>query len=51
MSICWGDMQKAVDFAAAASCLKHTVEGDYNLITVDEVMRLVNGDKTGRVKR
>lgn len=45
------DMQKAVDFAAAASCLKHTVEGDYNLITVDEVLRLVNGDITGRVKR
>ncbi len=45
------DSQKSIDFAVAASCLKHTIEGDYNLITVDEVNRLMNGDKSGRVKR
>ncbi|MBR7098234.1 MAG: sugar kinase [Clostridia bacterium] len=43
--------QKAVEFAAAASCLKHTVENDFNLVTVDEVTALANGDKSGRVKR
>lgn len=45
------DNQKAIDFAIAASCLKHSIEGDYNLITVEEVNRLMNGDKSGRVKR
>lgn len=45
------DMQKTIDFAVAASCLKHTIEGDFNLVTIDEVLRLVNGDKSGRVKR
>ncbi len=45
------DSQKSIDFAVAASCLKHTIEGDYNLITVDEINRLMNGDKSGRVKR
>lgn len=45
------DNQKAIDFAVAASCLKHSIEGDYNLITVEEVNRLMNGDKSGRVKR
>ena len=45
------DNQKAIDFAVAASCLKHSIEGDYNLITVEEVSRLMNGDKSGRVKR
>ena len=45
------DSQKAIDFSVAASCLKHTIEGDYNIITVDEINRLINGDKSGRVKR
>ena len=34
------DDQKALDFATAASCLKHTIKGDYNLVTVDEVMKV-----------
>ncbi len=34
------DPQKAVEFSNAASCLKHTVSGDYNLVSVDEVMKL-----------
>lgn len=45
------DMQKTIDFAVAASCLKQTIEGDFSLITVEEVNRLANGDKSGRVKR
>lgn len=43
--------QKALDFAVAASCLKHTVKGDFNLVTVDEVEKLVGGDASGRVAR
>lgn len=41
----------AVEFAAAASCLKHTIEGDFNRIDKDEVVNLMQGDATGRVKR
>jgi 2-dehydro-3-deoxygluconokinase len=43
--------QKALDFAVAASCLKHTIYGDYNLVTVDEVEKLMGGDASGRVAR
>lgn len=43
--------QDAVEFAAGASCLKHSIEFDFNLSTVDEVMNLVNGDGSGRVQR
>lgn len=46
-----GDDQKALDFAVAASCLKHTIYGDYNLATVDEVEKLMGGDASGRVAR
>ena len=45
------DDQKALDFATAASCLKHTIHGDFNLVTVEEVETLMSGDKSGRVKR
>ena len=45
------DPQSAVEFAVAASCLKHTIEDDFNLVTVEEVERLMKGDTTGRVKR
>ncbi|MDR2091194.1 MAG: sugar kinase [Clostridiales bacterium] len=41
----------AVEFAAAASCLKHTVEGDFNIASVEEVETLMNGDGSGRVRR
>jgi 2-dehydro-3-deoxygluconokinase len=47
----YGDDRKALDFAAAASCLKHTVYGDYNLVTVPEVEKLMSGDTSGRVSR
>ncbi len=45
------DSQKALDFAVAASCLKHTIYGDANLVTVDEVEKLMSGDASGRVSR
>jgi len=45
------DDQKALNFAVAASCLKHTIYGDYNQVTVDEVEKLMNGDASGRVSR
>lgn len=43
--------REAVDFAAAASALKHTVYGDYNRITPDDIMTLAGGDASGRVQR
>jgi 2-dehydro-3-deoxygluconokinase len=43
--------QECVDFAAAASCLKHSIPGDINLVTEDEVRALVSGDGSGRVRR
>ncbi len=46
-----GDDQKALNFATAASCLKHTIHGDYNLAAVDEVEKLMGGDASGRVSR
>jgi 2-dehydro-3-deoxygluconokinase len=46
-----GNDQKALDFAVAASCLKHTIYGDANLSTVDEVEKLMEGDASGRVSR
>lgn len=45
------DEQKTLDFAVAASALKHTILGDYNLATVDEVESLMRGDGSGRVSR
>ena len=43
--------QNALDFAVAASCLKHTIKGDANLVTVEEVEKLMGGDASGRVAR
>ena len=43
--------QEAVEFAAAASALKHTIKGDFNLVTEAEVENLAKGDTSGRVKR
>lgn len=45
------DNSKALNFAVAASCLKHTILGDFNLATVDEVTKLMQGDASGRVAR
>ena len=43
--------QETIDFAVAASCLKHSIEGDYNMVSVDEVKKLAGGDASGRVQR
>lgn len=43
--------QGAIDFAAAASALKHSIEGDFNRVTVEEVKKLAGGDGSGRVQR
>lgn len=45
------DDQKALEFATAASCLKHTIYGDFNLVSVSEVENLMKGDGSGRVSR
>ena len=45
------DYQKALNFAVSASCLKHSVFGDFNLVTVAEVEKLMSGDASGRVSR
>lgn len=47
----YGDDKKALEFAVGASCLKHTIEGDFNMVTVDEVEKLISGDGSGRVAR
>jgi len=46
-----GDDQEALNFAVAASCLKHTIHGDFNLVSVSEVEQLMKGDGSGRVIR
>lgn len=43
--------QESLDFAVAASCLKHSIPGDFNRVSVEEVNRLLAGDKSGRVRR
>ena len=43
--------QETIEFAVAASCLKHSVEGDFNLVSMDEVLKLAGGDGSGRVQR
>ncbi|MGM9758791.1 MAG: PfkB family carbohydrate kinase [Parabacteroides sp.] len=45
------DDQRALDFAVAASCLKHTIYGDFNQVTIEEVEKLMAGDGSGRVAR
>lgn len=45
------DVQRALNFAVAASCLKHSICGDFNVVTVAEVERLMGGDVSGRVSR
>ncbi|UOB18386.1 sugar kinase [Abyssalbus ytuae] len=47
----YADNQQALNFAVAASCLKHTIYGDANQVTVEEVEKLMGGDASGRVAR
>ena len=43
--------QRTIEFAVAASCLKHSIEGDYNMVSLSEVENLAGGDASGRVQR
>ena len=43
--------QETLEFAVAASCLKHSIEGDFNMVSVDEAKKLAGGDASGRVQR
>ncbi|MBD3195652.1 MAG: sugar kinase, partial [Candidatus Lokiarchaeota archaeon] len=45
------DLQSALEFAVAASCLKHSIEGDFNLVSTQEVERLMKGSTSGRISR
>ncbi len=47
----WSDPAKAVSFAAAASCLKHSIPGDYNIVSLAEVESIARGNASGRVSR
>ena len=47
----WNDPKKALEFAVAASALKHTIPGDFNLVSEDEALTLANGNANGRVQR
>lgn len=53
ISACLSDYsaQDTIEFAVAASCLKHSIEGDYNMVSMDEVKKLAGGDASGRVQR
>lgn len=50
-SLQFNDPARALAFATAASALKHTIEGDFNLSTVDEVEQVMAGDVSGRLLR
>ena len=43
--------RKMIEFAVAAGCLKHSIPGDFNLVSIDEVQALADGDATGRIRR
>lgn len=45
------DFKEALEFGVAASALKHTIHGDFNMVTVEEVEKLLSGDASGRVQR
>jgi 2-dehydro-3-deoxygluconokinase len=50
--VCEGmSAQETLEFAVAASCLKHTIPGDFNLVTKEEVLTLLRGDSSGRIQR
>jgi 2-dehydro-3-deoxygluconokinase len=49
--LCGFDDQKAINFAVAASCLKHSIQDDFNLVSVKEVEALAGGNASGRVQR
>ncbi len=47
----YSDDQEALEFGTAACALKHTIEGDANMIILEDVLDLMQGDKSGKIKR
>ena len=47
----YDSLEEALEFAVAASCLKHSILGDFNRVGVDDVTKLMKGDGSGRVQR
>jgi 2-dehydro-3-deoxygluconokinase len=47
----FGDEKRALDFAVAASCLKHSLPGDFNFFTEKDILALMQGEKSGRIQR
>ena len=45
------EIQDALNFAVAASCLKHSIYGDFNLVSGEEILKLMHGDTSGRIQR
>ena len=45
------DAKSIIEFLVTASCLKHSIEGDFNMVSMDEVLQLASGDGSGRVQR
>ncbi len=45
------DLQKTLDFAVAASCLKHSIVGDFNMVSTEEAVKIMSGEVSGRVSR
>ena len=45
------DAKSIIEFQVAASCLKHSIEGDFNIVSMDEVLQLAGGDGSGRIQR
>jgi 2-dehydro-3-deoxygluconokinase len=49
--LCKSNSKEALEFAVAASCLKHSIPGDFNLVSIDEVEKLIKNGGSGRVER
>ena len=47
----YNTLEEALEFAVAASCLKHSISGDFNRVSIPEVEHLMEGDRSGRVQR
>lgn len=45
------DAKSIIEFSVVASCLKYSVEGDFNMVSMDEVLQLAGGDGSGRIQR
>ncbi len=45
------DAKSIIEFSVAESCLKHSIEDDFNMVSMDEVLKLAGGDGSGRVQR